>query len=191
MVEQLIQYIKNFIPVNNQDLDIILSKFTFEQYDKGIQLTEANSDKQKLYFVCNGCLRIYYINEAGVDATRYFAFENQFVTALVSMISRKPSEEYIQALEHTTVYSISHTNFLALLEEIPLWEKFYRHYLEIAFLNNTNRLYTLSTMDASKRYEELLDQDPIIVQRLPNKIVASYLNVSQETLSRIKTKIWK
>ncbi|MDR2223611.1 MAG: Crp/Fnr family transcriptional regulator [Flavobacteriaceae bacterium] len=191
MVEQLIDYIKKHTSVNHQELDIILSKFTFEQYNKGIQLTEANTDKQKLYFVCHGCLRIYYINEAGVDATRYFAFENQFATALVSLISRKPSEEYIQALEETTVYAITHQNFLLLLDEIPSWEKFYRHYLEIAYLNNTDRLYTLSTMDASKRYEELLNQNPEVVQRLPNKMVASYLNISQETLSRIKTKIWK
>ncbi|WP_158210818.1 Crp/Fnr family transcriptional regulator [Myroides phaeus] len=188
-MKQLIAYIQERISVSEADLDLILSRFHYEKLAKGTQLTSSGLSTQKLYFVCKGCLRIFYINEAGQDATRFFAFENQFATALVSFINTSPSSEYLQALEESEVFAITHNDFYNLLEEVPQWEKFYRQYLEFAYVNNTNRLFAMVTMDASERYCELLKQNPLIVQRLPNKIVASYLNISQETLSRIKAKV--
>ncbi|WP_121964634.1 Crp/Fnr family transcriptional regulator [Myroides sp. N17-2] len=187
-MKQLIEYIQDRVKVSDEELDTILSFFRYEKLQKGEQLTSSGVNSQKLYFVCKGCLRIFYINEAGQDATRFFAFENQFATALVSFINSSASSEYLQALEVSEVYSITHADFYNLLELVPRWEKFYRQYLEFAYINNTNRLQAMVTMDAAERYNELLKLNPQIVQRLPNKIVASYLNISQETLSRIKSK---
>lgn len=187
-MKQLITYIQDRIDVNDEELDCILSRFQYEKLAKGTQLSSSGLNTQKLYFVCKGCLRIFYINEAGQDSTRYFAFENQFATALMSLINGDASSEYLQALEESEVYSITHADFYNLLDCVPKWEKFYRKYLEFAYVNNTSRYFAVVTMDASERYKQLLSQDPIIVRRLPNKIVASYLNVSQETLSRIKSK---
>ncbi|WP_413512904.1 Crp/Fnr family transcriptional regulator [Myroides odoratus] len=187
-MKQLITYISDRIDVNESELDTILSFFTFEKVPKGKQINAGIGQAQKLYFVCKGCLRVFYINEAGQDSTRYFAFENQFATTLVSFIQGENAEEHMQALEMSDVYSIKHRDFYALLEQVPQWEKFYRKYLEFAYINNTNRLFAMVTMDAGMRYRQLLSQSPQIVRRLPNKIVASYLNISQETLSRIKAK---
>lgn len=134
-------------------------------------------------------MRIFLFNEDKLDATRYFAFENQFATALVSFITGEPSEEFIEAAEHSELLYITYTNFYFLLEKIPQWEKFYRHYLEKAYVNNTKRLMSFLTLDATEKYRELLNENPIIVRRLPNKMVASYLNIFQETLSRLKSKL--
>ncbi|WP_315814420.1 hypothetical protein [Paraflavitalea speifideaquila] len=75
-----------------------------------------------------------------------------------------------------------------MLKIIPGWEKLYRSYLEMAYVNNTNRLMSFITLDATERYRQLPDENPVVVQRLSNKMTASYLNVSQETLSRLKSK---
>lgn len=91
-------------------------------------------------------------------------------------------------IEPTVLLYISHKDFYYLLEVVSAWEKFYRHYLENAYVNNTNRLMSFLTLDETKRYKQFLDITPKIVQRLPNKIVATYLNISQETLSRLKSK---
>lgn len=83
----------------------------------------ANGEtSQRTFFVVKGCLRIFFINEDGQEATRYFAFENQFATALVSFITSDASEEFIQAVEDTEVYSISHEDFYELLDSVPQWE---------------------------------------------------------------------
>ena len=133
-------------------------------------------------------MRVFFIKEDGSEVTRRIIFENAFTTTLVGFISRKPSPEYTQALEPTTLLYITRDDFYMLLETIPEWEKYYRLYLEYAYVNNTNRLMSFLTQDATERYRLLLEESPEIVQRLPNRIVASYLNISPETLSRLKSK---
>ncbi len=153
-------------------------------------LLRADELSERMYFVVQGCLRIFFIqSDNGQEATRYLAFENQFATALVSFITGTPSLEYMQALEDTELLYISRTDFYHLLDAVPVWESFYRHYLAGAYVTNTTRLHSFLTLDARTRYQQLLAQSPAVVQRLPNKLVASYLNLSQETLSRLKSKV--
>ncbi len=188
MQKQLINYIRQTTPVTDGELDKILSYFKTSSLEKNEFLVIERQTSQRMYFVGKGCLRIVFITENGQEATRYLAFENNFATALVSFISKQPSLEFIQALEQTELLYIHQRDFYHLLEIVPAWEKFYRHYLEMAYVNNTNRLMSFLTRDATEKYRQLLNENPTIVQRLSNKIVASYLNISQETLSRLKTK---
>lgn len=187
--EQLAAYIKKNVEVTNEDLNTILSYFKPLKYKKNDLLLSQGETSQQSFFVGKGCLRIFFINEEGKDVTRYIAFENQLATALVSFITNSPSQEYIQVIEKSEVLSISHDDFNYLMKIIPQWRAFYCVYLEKAYVNNTNRLMSFTTMDALERYNQLLKVNPTIVKRLPNKIVASYINISQETLSRLKSKI--
>jgi CRP-like cAMP-binding protein len=189
MHDQLAKYIRNEIPVTDEQLHTILSCFKSLSVNKNEVLLNEGEVNQRVLFVCKGCLRIYFIQDDGQEATRYLAFEDHFATALVSFISQEPSMEYIQALEPTQLLFITLSDFSHLLDTIPAWERFYRQYLEKAYVTNTNRLMSFITMDAGERYLELLQQKPEIADRLPNKIVASYLNISQETLSRIKGRV--
>lgn len=188
MYEQLSDYINKRITVTAEELQYILSFFKPAKLDKNELAVRQGQVNKRSFFVNKGCLRIYFINEAGQDATRYIAFENNFATALVSFITGSASPEFIQAVEDTELLHISYDNFYHLLEKIPAWEQFYRIYLEKAYVNNTNRLMSFVTMDATARYQQLLTDNPDVIQRLPNKIVASYLNMSQETLSRLKSR---
>ncbi|WP_254562047.1 Crp/Fnr family transcriptional regulator [Dyadobacter diqingensis] len=189
MHEQLALYIRQRIVVNDDELQTILSYFIPLKSVKNEFLVSQGQASQRMFFVGKGCLRIFFINGEGQEATRYLAFENSFATAMVSFITDEPSLEFIQAVQPTESLYISQKDFRNLLEVIPSWEKFYRSYLENAYVNNTNRLMSFITMSATERYCHLLDQNPMVVQRLSNKIVASYLNISQETLSRLKSKI--
>lgn len=189
MHELLTNYLREQIKVSQEELTTILSCFKPLKAKKNELLLTQGQTSQRSYFVGKGCLRIYFLNEDGQDATRYFAFENQFATALVSFITGDPSDEFIQAVEPTELLYISHKDFFHLLDIIPQWEKFYRSYLEGAYVNNTRRLMSFITLDAVERYRQLLEQNPVIVRRLPNKMVASYLNISQETLSRLKSRV--
>jgi len=187
--EQLGDYIKKRIEVSDDDLNTILSYFKLLKQSKNELLLSAGQTSQHTYFVGKGCLRIFFINEEGKDVTRYIAFENQIATALVSFITKIPSLEYIQVVEKSELLFISHDDFNHLMTIIPKWREFYCSYLEKAYVNSTNRLMSFTTMDAKERYHQLLKINPKIVKRLPNKIVASYINISQETLSRLKSKI--
>lgn len=190
MINILAQNIRETIDVTEEELEVIISNFSATSYQKNDMLTIAGQQHhQKMFFVVSGCLRIFFINESGIDSTRHLIFEGAYATALASFITGEASFENIQALEDTEVFYITQENFFALLEIVPNWEKFYRKYLEYAYVNNTRRLKEFVTLDATERYRKLLAINPEIVKRLPNKIVATYINVSQETLSRLKSKI--
>ena len=189
MYEQLTNSIKKSIVCSEEDLSLILSFFKPLKKDKNELLIAPGQISQYTYFVAKGCLRIFFENLEGKEVTRYIAFENQFATALIAYITQTPSTEYIQAIESSELLFITHKDFNYLMEIIPNWRKFYTNYLEKAYVSNANRVLSITTLDAVERYNQLLKINPKIVSRLPKKIVASYINVSQETLSRLKSKL--
>lgn len=189
MEDVLVSYIKSKISITDEELKVILSYFKPVKLKKNELLVTNVHSPKKTFFVVKGCLRIFYINKEGQDSTRYFAFENQFATALHTFITSEPSDELLQTVEDSEVYYITHQDFYHLLDIIPQWEKFYRIYIEIACIANTKRLMSFMVQDALEKYKQLLEENPIIVRRLSNKLVASYLNISQETLSRLKSRL--
>ncbi|KGK29804.1 Crp/Fnr family transcriptional regulator [Cellulophaga sp. HaHa_2_95] len=186
---ELTNFIKKNIEIEAEELKIVLPYFKTIKKSKNDILLSNGKNSQVSYFVKKGCLRLYYIDEEGKDITRYIAFENQFATELVSFISNEPAQETIQVIEDSELLYITHDDFRHLMRSIPKWKEFYTRYLEKAYVNNSKRLISFTTLDASERYKQLFQINPNIVRRLPNKIVASYINISQETLSRIKSKI--
>ena len=189
MSQQLLSFIQQSIAVSQEEFDLILAYFKPLKLKKNHLLLDYGETSQRIFFITSGCLRIFFINDDGQDATRHFAFENQMATALVSFITREASGEFVQAMEETELLSITHEDFYGLLELLPKWEKFYRCYLEMAYVTSTRRLRSFLTLDSKEKYQQLLQENPRIVQRLPNKMVASYLNISQETLSRLNSKV--
>ena len=150
-------------------------------------LLEKGKVSQYMYFIAKGCLRILLIDDAGQEATRFLLFEGQIGTAFPSFILRQPSKASIQCIEPCELLIISYGDYQQLIEEMPGWETMTRLNLESAYIDAIERIESLITMDARERYDILLKQNPRIVQRLPNKFVADYLGISQETLSRLKT----
>ncbi|WP_034893311.1 Crp/Fnr family transcriptional regulator [Gillisia sp. Hel_I_29] len=186
---ELTNFIRKNVNIEDDDLKIVLSYFKTIKKKKNEILLSKGKNSQVSYFVKKGCLRLFYIDEKGKDVTRYIAFENQFATELVSFITNQPAQETIQAVESSELLYINHDDFRHLMKIIPKWKDFYSIYLEKAYVNNSKRLMSFTTLNASERYNQLFKINPKIVKRIPNKIVASYINISQETLSRIKSKI--
>ena len=175
---ELTNFIKKNIDIEDADLKMVLSYFKTIKKSKNDILLSNGKNSQVSYFVKKGCLRLFYI-----------AFENQFATELVSFITNEPAQETIQVIENSELLYITHHDFRHLMTIVPKWKDFYSIYLEKAYVNNSKRLLSFTALDASERYKQLFKISPNIVKRLPNKIVASYINISQETLSRIKSKI--
>jgi len=186
---KLADHIRSIIVLSDEQLNLVLDHFFYKEYKKNEILLYTGQVSQHVNFVLKGCLRIYFIREDGQETTRHLAFEQQFATGLTSFIKQCPSTEYIQAMEETHVFQITRKDFYYLLNIIPSWEKYYRTYLETAYMDNIIIFQREVTKDSEMRYRELMARNPWIVNRLSNKIVASYLNMSPETLSRIKGRI--
>lgn len=152
-----------------------------------ILLAEGDICKS-FYYVHNGCIRTYFINTEGHEKTRYVMPDYHIGTALASFISQKPSFEFIDALEDTEMLVITHYDFYRLNTEMVQWKDFYQKILEMAYSFQNKKIESRITLSAKQRYEQLLQENPLLVQRLSNKILASYIDVTQETLSRLKSK---
>jgi CRP-like cAMP-binding protein len=110
------------------------------------------------------------------------------VTSLSSFISQEASFEFLEALENSELYTIKRGDFYELIEHYSELGLFYKNLLEKAYIYLNKRIENLVTLDAKERYNNLLKENPIYVQRISNKILATYLDISQETLSRLKAK---
>jgi CRP-like cAMP-binding protein len=181
-------FITELAKVNKKDMDRILSCVNTYKVKRNTIILSQGEVCNYFYFLEKGCMRTYYVTKEGLEKTRLVSFDNTPVTALTSFITQKPSLEYIDALEDSELLSISYTDFFMLLDEIPSWGLFYRKMLELAFAFQNSRIEDLVTLSAKERYEKLLKEQPHYIRRLSNRVVATYLGISQETLSRLKSK---
>lgn len=188
MHTQLKQFLSAQLSVDEVLLDEFCSKFRVKKTKRNEILLTAGDVCPYLYFVNSGCLRVYMMDVNGRESTRFLVTEGRFGTAFPSFTLQEPSLAYIQSIESTEVLCINHQDFLQLLETFPSWERIYRMSLEKDYIASIKRIESLITMDATQRYKQLMETNPTLILRLPGKIIADYLGISQETLSRLKAK---
>jgi CRP-like cAMP-binding protein len=188
MTGKLKYYLRANTISDDKQIDQIVSCFKHRIVKKNTILLSKGEICKELYFVNRGCIRTYYITKQGHEKTRYIAFENSIATSISSFISQQNSFEFVDTLEDSELYSINHKDFYQLISDIPPWENFYRTLLEMAYLYQNKKIENLVTLSAKQRYDKLMTETPIYIQRLSNKILASYLDITQETLSRLKSK---
>jgi CRP-like cAMP-binding protein len=186
--DNLKKLIRMFSIFDEKDLDKVVDCFTPRLIKKNEILVAAGDISKEFYFINKGCIRTYFITKQGHEKTRYIMIEPSIGTALTSFISQKPSFEFIDALEQTELLAISHRNFYRLVDEIPSWGNFYVKIMEMAYSFQNRKIESLVTLSAKERYNQLIKENPRTVQRVSNKILASYLDIKQETLSRLKSK---
>jgi CRP-like cAMP-binding protein len=188
MKEILRDYLCKNFEAPAEEVDVFVNSFESQSFKKNEILISRDEICKYSFFICKGSARAYFITEQGFEATRYIALENQFITTIHSFISQNPTNEYIETTEETDLLKISHQSFKSLVCETTLAKELYIKQLEFAYTTNHWRLESFLKLTAKQRYEFLLKTNPSVIQRLPNKIIASYLGITQESLSRLKAK---
>lgn len=184
-LESVLQHLGDFSP---NELSKITRCFKPRSVKKNTILLSAGDVCKDFYFVKKGSIRTYFISRQGKEKSRYIMLESYIGTALTSFISQKPSFEFVDALEDSQLLVISRSDFYRLVEEVPQWKSFYLKILEMAYSFQTNKIESLVTLTAKQRYVQLLEENPRMVHDVSNKVLASYLDITQETLSRLKSK---
>jgi CRP-like cAMP-binding protein len=188
LTEKLKYLIRQLVTIDDESLDKVVACFKYKPCKKNSILLSEGEICKEIFYVVKGCVRFYFINNQGNEKTRYLTLDCSIGTAMASFASQQPSFEFIDVLEDTELLVISHADFYTLVDEIPAWQRFYSKILEMAYIYQHNRLEQLATLNARQRYLLLLKTNPYLIQRVTNKILASYLDVTQETLSRLKSK---
>jgi len=141
-----------------------------------------------MYFLEEGLVRGYY-NLEGREITHWFAFENDFFTSFHSFITHQPAVESLQFLEDSCTWRISKDRLERLCQNHHELERLLRIAYEKYYLRLEERFVNAQFRSATERYQDLLHQMPHIIQRIPLGYIASYLGITQETLSRIRRKL--
>ncbi|VTR41108.1 Crp/Fnr family transcriptional regulator [Sphingobacterium thalpophilum] len=190
MINQLKNVLKTFASFDEQELGKIANYFTQKTVKKNTILLKEGIICNEFYFVSTGCIRIFFMDMNGQEKTRYVMLDSDMNlgTALTSFISQQPSIEFIEALDDTELLVINHADFYRLNSELANWRIFYQRILETAYSFQSRRIEHLVTLTAKQRYDNVLKGNPMLIQRLSNRVLASYLDIREETLSRLKSK---
>lgn len=184
---ELIKVINSFQELDSETKKAIEKYFVLEKVKKDEFIVEEGKICRKVYFIESGSIR-RFCREEGREVTKWIYTDNQFVTSLSSFFEQKPSFESFQACDETTLYSLSYSDELILLE-YPLFLKFHIKQLRL-YLSKINEFHhVFRQMNAQEKYSYLLESFPQIILKSKMKHIASLIGVSQETLSRIRASI--
>lgn len=181
----LLEHIKSIIMVNEGLEKQLINIIQIQQYKKGATLLSPLDTCQNLYFVRTGLIRGYYYNNEK-EITNWLAKENEFGTCFYAFLKSIKSTEYIKCIEDSVLEIISYSNLQKLYTNYPVTEKLGRIVLEDYYLKLEERLLSLQFKEAKERYIYFLDNKPDLLNRVPLGYIASYLGISQETLSRMR-----
>jgi CRP-like cAMP-binding protein len=177
-----LQSITELSEIARQDVQESIVTLTLEKKQR---LLRQGQVCNYLCFVEAGLLRQFY-HDGEKEVTDYFAFENKLASGIGSLFSRKPGKKIIEALEPSTLLAISHQHLQQLFLKHHDVERVGRIIAIDAFVKLEERIYSLQFHSAKRRYDDLLTNNPTVLQRVPLGQIASYLGITQVTLSRIR-----
>lgn len=159
---------------------------TVQPFEKGDVVVREGQYSKKAYFILQGCSRSYYMKD-GKDVSDWFAFEGEFVSPIVSFFSDKPNPHYIEFLEDSLAIEFTKDTVDMLSKKYRNFERIITSTVTETMLNLCERLYYTQFTKAEERYEHLLSIHPDITNRISLTHIASYLGITLETLSRIRS----
>jgi len=187
-MNSFLQAILQFAKLDTESLNEISAITKRHEFPKGHILLQRNSICNYFYFIEKGLTRTFYIKD-GRDITDWISTEGTFAVSLISFITREPDRRTIELLEPSVVYAIGYDDIEALCKQRHDVEHLIREIVSFGLVQLQRKFDELHFSTAKQRYKNLMETNPTIIQRVPLGMVASFLGMTQETLSRIRSQI--
>lgn len=186
----LLDFLKTLGNLSDEELNFAMPYFIPEEIQKGAFYLKEGQISNKISFVEKGLFKLFYqLN--GEEKIMLFFSESQFMTDYFGFLTNTTSIRPIQALEDSVIYSIEKKNLNTLFDYSKNWERIGRQLAESAYVTSVMRANRLLHDDYNTRVKSFIDESPSLIQRVPQYMIASYLNMTPETLSRVKKRILK
>ncbi|HET8886577.1 MAG TPA: Crp/Fnr family transcriptional regulator [Salinimicrobium sp.] len=187
MYKFLFQKIKETIAINDDEFEFVKTLFIPKKLKRRRYLLSEGDICKYTIFVEKGLLRSFTTDEKGTEHTLQFSMEGWWAADLYSFFTEEPTQFHIEALEESEVLLLSKPSWDLLLEKVPSFERYFRILIQNNLIATQRRLIGSFSETAEEKYNNLLLQCPSIVQRVPQHMIASYIGISRETLSRIRS----
>lgn len=186
MFEIFAKYLQNQIQLNDQELDMIQKVCVRRRLRRNQYLLQEGDVWRYNAFITSGCLRTYSVNDKLQEHILNFAIENYWIGDRESLLNGTPSRYNIDAIEDSEVLLISKEDFAVLMKSIPQFQDLVNLIIERSFAASQDRINSSISLNAEEKYATFLIRQPKIANRVPQHMVASYLGITPETLSRIR-----
>ena len=183
--EILQKHLSQFVSLTEEQLEYVFSHFTLITLKKGQMLLSEGTPIEQEYFVLDGCLKAFYVNDSMKMFILQFAMPNWWVSDYNALYSHQKATINIDCITNATVLAISNENREKICSEIHEVEHFFRWRTNKGYVAVQKRLLSFMNNDVKFRYEELLSMYPQLYNLVPKNLIAAYLGVSRETLSRL------
>jgi len=185
----LFDYINKYTDLTLEEQSILSARFKIRKYLKG-QFVVQNGDNCKYEnFVLSGCLKTFYIDNEGLEHIVMFAIENWWTADMGSFITQTPADFNIQCIENSSLAQIHYGDLEQMYLQVPKLERFFRIIIQKAYVSSQKRIINNFSLPAKERYLKFRDQYPQIEQRVPQYMIASYLGITKEFLSKIRSQL--
>ncbi|WP_299122192.1 Crp/Fnr family transcriptional regulator [uncultured Tenacibaculum sp.] len=185
----LLDYINKHTSLTAEEEDILNAKITFRNYLKDQYIAQQGDVCKTVNFIVSGCTKTFYTNQEGQEHVVMFSIEDWWASDLGSFITQTPSDFNVQCIEATQLIQFTFENLEYLYAEIPKLERVFRKIVERAFVASQKRIIRNFSLSAKERYLIFKETYPKIEQRVPQYMIASYLGITKEFLSKIKSQI--
>ena len=186
MFEKFLQVVNQYSPLSNGEIEYIKDNVPIKTFKKNEIILSEGKLARTIYFLLQGCVRMYY-NADGVDKTAFFYTEGKFICASESYTYDVPTMQNYQAIEDNTILMFFHKQTIEnLIQLYPNFSLIALYATENELITSQKILASFITKSPEERFNDLLQTNGALFQRVPQQYIASYLGVSPETLSRIK-----
>src|SRR5215212_2588924 len=188
MFDVLYSYLSQRMPLSHSQFDSVKDLFVERTLEKGELLAREGEVAKYGSFVCKGCLRSYVVDNKGKEHVVQFAPETWWLSDINSLVNGTPSLYFMDAIEPSEILMIDPASHKKLMEKLPGFAASFQAGTQKHTAAKDRRIIDSLTSDAEERYQNFLQTYPSIAQRVPQHMLASYLGVSAETLSRVRKK---
>ncbi|MFZ4798791.1 MAG: Crp/Fnr family transcriptional regulator [Bacteroidia bacterium] len=189
--DNLIKYFQTVLPMSAEKAELLAEKFYYKEYNKNDLLLKETKISSDTYFLEEGLVRTYTLDIDGNEVTSNIYTKNNIVNDFLSFFKQQPSTENIEALTNCKVWYMNYNNVQKSFHGIPE----FREWGRLMLVNNYEilklRTLGLIKLSAEQRYQNLMNEHPTIFQNVPLKIIASYLGITDTSLSRIRKEFAK
>jgi len=185
MQDPLRTHIEKIVPLTDEEYTFILSHFTTKKFKKHQFLIQEGEAVKYSYFVITGLLKLVYTEETGKQHIVSFAMEDWWESDYYAFFTETTATMSLECLEDTEVLCLTLENYQNLCDDLQKMERFFLQKANFGFLGSQKRIISWLTSNSKERYEQLIKQYPSLIQRVPKSLIAAYLGISRETLSRL------
>jgi CRP-like cAMP-binding protein len=189
MFDLLYKKITDKITLTEEEFNLCKTLFSPKKLRKKQSILQEGDIGRYNIFVTKGLLRSYTIDEKGNEHILQFALEGWWTADLYSFFTGEPSLFNIEALEDSELLLINHTDWESLLQKLPAFERYFRILIQNNLIATQRRLMESLSETAERKYLKFMKTYPESIQRVPQHMIASYLGITRETLSRLRRDI--